>query len=116
MYEQTLRRLTLVCAQGCRELLSDWLHENVVTVVGMDISLMVAQVRRPDADAPRAPAVILRLPSSCASRQVLQLALALQLWRTFRRRETVRTTRQMDDADSVQGSSNDADSAYQIIQ
>ncbi|XP_019719247.1 CD82 antigen-like [Hippocampus comes] len=59
--------------QGCRELLTDWLHENVVTVVGMDISLMVAQV--------------------------LQLALALQLWRTFRRRDTVRTTHQTDDAD-----------------
>ncbi|XP_077431234.1 leukocyte antigen CD37-like isoform X5 [Vanacampus margaritifer] len=63
--------------QGCRERLSDWLHDNVVTVVAMDVSLMAAQV--------------------------LQMALVLTLWRTFR--HALRTTR----------NTNDGDSAHQMV-
>ncbi|XP_077382011.1 tetraspanin-19-like [Festucalex cinctus] len=69
--------------QGCRQRLNDWLHDNVVTVVGMDISLMAAEV--------------------------LQMALVMTLWRTFRSR----ATRKTHDADSAYD--NDADSAHQII-
>ncbi|XP_061650756.1 tetraspanin-19-like [Phyllopteryx taeniolatus] len=73
--------------QGCGEQLSDWLHENIVTVVGMDVCLMAAQV--------------------------LQLALAVELWRILR------TTNKMTDADHAQVGhtatrSDDADSAHWV--
>nr|XP_061789055.1 CD82 antigen-like [Nerophis lumbriciformis] len=51
-------------AQGCAERLSSWLHENTVTVVGLDVGLMVAQV--------------------------LQATLALELRRTIGRRDARR--------------------------
>ncbi|XP_057690102.1 CD82 antigen-like [Corythoichthys intestinalis] len=50
--------------QGCAERLSSWLHENTVTVVGLDVGLMVAQV--------------------------LQATLALELRRTIGRRDARR--------------------------
>ncbi|XP_061552844.1 tetraspanin-12-like [Phycodurus eques] len=73
--------------QGCGEQLSDWLHENIVTIVGADVCLMVAQV--------------------------LQLALAVELWRILR------TTNKMTDADHAHVGhtatrSDDADSAHWV--
>lgn len=40
-----IRWCKFVCLlQGCKQKLSDWLQENAVTIVGMDVSLMLIQV------------------------------------------------------------------------
>ncbi|XP_058503912.1 CD82 antigen [Solea solea] len=59
--------------QGCKQALSDWLQENILTIVAMDISLMVLQV--------------------------VQVAVVVSLYQTFGRKTSLKEANQLIDPD-----------------
>lgn len=67
--------------QGCKQVLSDWLQENIVTIVAMDISLMVIQV--------------------------LQVAVVVSLYQIFGRKVSSKEANQLIDPDSAPSDSED---------
>lgn len=63
VYHVLLFVINVCLLQGCKEKLSDWLQENALTIIGMDVGLLLIQVMKPKCD----PCVFWFCHSSAAS-------------------------------------------------